>query len=93
LKLGNLTAIKKSVLANEILLEKIKVVSNKTKQLLNNLTSCGFGKITGAGGKQDGSGYILFFAEKKDKIESYLKHNRISFIKFQQDSEGLQYEN
>jgi len=81
-----------SLLANEKYLEALEIVSKKTKQLLHDLLVFGWGKITGAGGKKIGSGYILFFANKKEALVSFLKNKKINFYQFKQDFQGLRYE-
>lgn len=78
-----------TLLDNEILLEMLGVVSSKTKKLLKNLSQFGVGKITGAGGKKAGSGFILFFADKKRELESYLNRQKINFYKFKADFKGV----
>jgi len=83
---------KDSLLANEKYLETLAVVSKKTRRLLRDLSIFGSGKITGAGGKKSGSGFILFFANKKIELTNFLKKNKINFYKFKQDFDGLRYE-
>lgn len=80
---------KQTISDNEKLLEKIGVVSSKTKKLLNNLNKFGIGKITGAGGKHLGSGFILFYAEDTNGLKKYCQANKISYLKFAQSSTGL----
>ncbi len=83
---------KDSLSTNEKYLETLEVVSKKTKQLLDDLSMFGLGKITGAGGKKVGSGYILFFANKKRELIDFLIKSKINFYKFRQDFNGLMYE-
>lgn len=54
---------KDNIRENEILLEQLAVVSPKTNKLLTRLTKNGVGKITGAGGYKNASGYILFYCD------------------------------
>ncbi|HEX7542705.1 MAG TPA: hypothetical protein VF385_01330 [Patescibacteria group bacterium] len=77
---------------NEKMLEKLKVVSEKTKKLLTDLSDFGVGKITGAGGKKTDSGFILFLAEDKEKLVEFLKRKKIDHYQFVQDHQGLRYE-
>ncbi len=79
----------KTIRENEKLLEKLKVVSLKTKSLLKKLEKFGAGKITGAGGKETGSGFILFLAKDKEKLEEFLKRKKIDYYQFVQDYQGL----
>jgi len=78
-----------SLLDNEIFLEILDVVSLKTKKLLQKLSSFGIGKITGAGGKKEGSGFILFFAQKEKELINFLQKQKISYFKFQPNYNGL----
>ena len=83
----------KTLVDNQVLLEMLGVVSKNAKNLLKNLEVFGVGKVTGGGGKKAGSGYLLFYANKKNDLEKYLKKQNISFYKFHQDFRGLQNEN
>lgn len=74
---------------NEKLLEEIGVVSEKTKKLLEDFNKFGSGKVTGAGGRKNGSGFILFFAENKIGLEDFLKTNKIKYYEFVPDYQGL----
>lgn len=85
----SISFFKQSVQENEELLEKLEIVSNKTKKLLNDLKKFGVGKVTGAGGFKTGSGNILFFADRPKVLEGHLNKKNISFIKFTQDFEGV----
>lgn len=79
----------RTVEENEGLLEKIGVVSASTKKLLETLKPFGVGKITGAGGKKDGSGYLLFYSLEKNKLEKYLQEKNISYLIFNPSQEGV----
>jgi len=74
---------------NQLRLELLGVVSKKAKQLLENLSRFGIGKITGAGGVGEGSGFILFYAFDKKKLINYLEKNKISYFQFKGDLVGL----
>ncbi|MFN4212588.1 MAG: mevalonate kinase [Microgenomates group bacterium] len=78
-----------TLLDNEILLEILGVVSQKTKKLLKSLSQFGVGKITGAGGSKQGSGFILFYATDKEGLINFLKDKKISYFKFVSDYKGL----
>lgn len=75
---------------NEELLETLGVVSESTKKLLQSLSGLGGGKITGAGGKKAGSGYILFFANDSKKFTTYAKQVNLQIIPFVPSYQGVQ---
>lgn len=83
----------KSLIDNQVLLDMLGVVSKKAKGLLKSLEPFGVGKVTGGGGKKTGSGYLLFYATKKNELEKYLRQQNINFYKFKQSFRGLQHEN
>lgn len=85
----NTELFKESITSNEKLLEDLGVVSKKAKKLLVDLSAYGVGKITGAGGRKTGSGFILFFAENKKGLIDFLKDNRINYYQFIPDYQGL----
>lgn len=74
---------------NEHILEDLNLVSISTIKMLKELEEFGVGKVTGAGGTKSGSGYILFLTNNKDHVESYLQKKNISYMKFNQGSEGV----
>lgn len=61
---------KENIKQNEELLEKIKIVSPSTKKLLSQLADRGVGKVTGAGGYKNASGYILFYSDDINKLSN-----------------------
>ena len=79
----------KCLVENEELLEKLKVVSEKTKKLLSSLSKFGVGKVTGAGGRETNSGFILFLTKNKKNLEDFLKSNKINYYQFKPDYRGL----
>ncbi len=74
---------------NEIILENLGIVSSSTKELLQQLTQFGLGKVTGAGGRSKGSGYILFLAYDQSILEKYLISKKIIYMKFIQGKKGV----
>lgn len=80
---------KKCLTDNEKLLEDLGVVSKNTKKMLLELSKFGVGKITGAGGGKDGSGFILFFVDDKEKLARFLKRKKINHYQFVPDYQGL----
>ncbi len=93
IKENNIDVFAQSLIDNQIYLEMLGVVSLKTKVLLKKLEKFGIGKITGAGGVKEGSGFILFYALKNRELENYLKKQKINYFKFIPDYQGLKYEN
>lgn len=79
----------KALINNQIYLEKLGVVSQKTKLLLKRLKKFGVGKITGAGGKKEGSGFIIFYTQNKEKLINFLKKEKINYFKFIPNYKGL----
>ena len=61
IKNQDINLFKDCLVNNERLLEELGVVSEKTKELLFSLHKFGVGKVTGAGGRETNSGFILFF--------------------------------
>jgi mevalonate kinase len=79
---------------NESFLEKLGVVSEVAEKIINELQPFGVGKISGAGGVSQGSGFILFYSpeNKHVKLEKYLLDHKIPFIRFAPDNIGLKKE-
>ncbi|MDH5533536.1 MAG: hypothetical protein OEX81_03865 [Candidatus Pacebacteria bacterium] len=62
---------------NQRLLEKLGVVGEKAKRIIEQIEEIGaVAKITGAGGIKDGSGMILAYAKDYGKISSLIKKNK-----------------
>lgn len=74
---------------NQKVLEEIGIVSDSSKKLIHDLNPFGKGKITGAGGKEEGSGFILFMAKDLKGLKEYLQQEKITYYKFTQDFEGV----
>lgn len=83
---------KQCIVDNQIFLDMLGVVSKKANELLSSLSLFGVGKVTGGGGKKDGSGFMLFYAEKKKEFEVYCKKNKIDYFKFNPTYGGLKKE-
>ncbi|PIS15633.1 hypothetical protein COT62_02640 [Candidatus Roizmanbacteria bacterium CG09_land_8_20_14_0_10_41_9] len=86
---GNQFCFKKALQENQRALEKLKVVSGEAKRLLLRLKRFGVGKITGAGGKKQGSGFILFYTDDNDKFENYCQKKKVSYFKFVSYNQGV----
>ncbi|MGB9707137.1 MAG: mevalonate kinase [Microgenomates group bacterium] len=89
---GDVKNFTQCIIDNEIYLEMLGVVSLKTKNLLKKLEQFGIGKITGAGGIKENSGFILFYSEKQKELENFLKKEKINYFKLIPDYQGLKYE-
>ena len=89
IKNQDINLFKDCLVNNERLLEELGVVSEKTKELLFSLHKFGVGKVTGAGGRETNSGFILFFAENKKGLNDYLINNKINYCQFIPDYQGL----
>lgn len=89
IKKNDESIFKKCLIDNEKELEKLGIVSEKTKKLLSSLYKFGVGKVTGAGGRETNSGFIFFFAEDKERLTEYLHTKKISYYKFISDNQGL----
>lgn len=85
----NINLFKESLVNNENLLQQLDIVSEKTKKLLEDLSKFGVGKVTGAGGRQTNSGFIIFLSEDKEKFLKFLKDKKISYFNFVTDYQGL----
>jgi mevalonate kinase len=83
-----------SISKNQKFLNQIGVVSRNTRNLLYELDRFGTGKITGAGGQKNGSGFLLFLCKegKKEAIKDYLNKKSILHFDFIQDFEGVRKE-
>ncbi len=89
IKENNLDLFKKSLVDNQILLELLGVVSDNTKKLIRELNKIGIGKITGAGGLSQGSGYLIVYTEKKDQLKDFLDKKTIGYFKFIPSYQGV----
>ncbi len=80
---------KENIQKNEDLLERIGVVSDKTKKTLMQLSRVGVGKVTGGGGKKESSGYIIFFIDDRNGFKEYIIKKAIPFMPFVPSYTGL----
>lgn len=66
---------------NEELLEDLGIVSPSTQQLIAELVQHGgFAKVTGAGGRQQGSGFILAYSPRPEEFTQYLDHQKLAYF-------------
>lgn len=77
---------------NQRELEELGVVSARTRDLLTELKPWGAGKVTGAGGRKGGSGYLLYFAHDPVAIKEYLDNKKISYLSFSPSLAGVRKE-
>ena len=81
---------KDAMVRNQKELSKLGVVPFKTKKLFIDLKDFGFGKIMGAGGVKEGSGFTFFICERKSKsLEKYLSDRNILYFNFKPSKKGL----
>lgn len=80
---------RKSIEDNQEELEKLGVVSIKTKSMLKRLKQFGVGKVTGAGGAQGMSGFLLFYTEKKEKFLKFAQSKHLESMVFHSSYLGL----
>lgn len=83
---------RKSIEENEVILEKLGVVSQSTIALLKKLAPFGVGKVTGGGGKAKSSGFVLFATDIKKEVEQILKKDNIAFTSLVPSYIGLKKE-
>ena len=86
---ADISLFEENIKKNQILLEQIGVVSSSAKKLLFHLEEIGVGKVTGAGGKKGGSGYILFYCKDIEECKKIVEEKTISYIPFIPSYTGL----
>ncbi len=85
----DLNMFAESIKDNQTYLQDFGIVSQSANNLLTQLSDYGVGKVTGAGGLEEGSGMILFLAEDKNKTIEFLKQQKIEYVPFKQDFDGV----
>src|SRR5258706_2709366 len=81
------------MLENEELLEKLGVVSESAKTLIHRIEKIGgYAKISGAGGKKEGSGIVIIYHKDIDKITLFAKNNNLNIIPVKLGEEGVRIE-
>jgi mevalonate kinase len=81
-----------SLKENQELLETLGIVSVKTRKLISNLSQHATGKVTGAGGKNGGSGFALFYAAEPTDFLTACKKMKLDVIQFTPTYKGIQKE-
>ena len=75
---------------NEQLLEKLGIVSETTKELINRIEKMGgFAKVTGAGGLIDKSGVLLVYTEKPNTLQNFGKKENLNLFRVKLGVEGV----
>jgi len=75
---------------NERLLEKIGVVSESAKRTIRTIEKIGgVAKISGAGGKKNGSGLIIIYHPDKEKLLNFSKKNNLKLKKAKLNCSGV----
>jgi len=83
----------KLIRENEILLEKLGVVSEKTKSLVRNIEKLGgSAKICGAGGVKTNSGVLLVFNKDKEKLFDFANKNNLDLFAVKLGERGVKIE-
>jgi Mevalonate kinase len=78
---------------NERLLEKLDVVSEKTKHIINSIKKeGGYAKVSGAGGTIDGSGMLILYHKDLSKIGSIAKKHNLDITPVKLGEEGVRIE-
>jgi len=78
---------------NEVLLEKLGVVSNSTIKLICEIEKTGgVAKISGAGGRKDKSGILLVYHKNINKLKNFAKKKQLELIEIQLGEEGVRIE-
>lgn len=82
--------LREAIRLGERNLERLGVVSQKTKELIRNLEKLGaVAKISGAGGRKDKSGLVLVYSEDKQSIINYCQNLGLETIDFIIAESGL----
>ena len=93
LLLGGKEDFGKLISENERLLEELGVVSNKTKDLVRIIEKAGGHiKVSGAGGKKDGSGMAILYHKDIEKITLLKKKHGFNLIPVKVGEEGVRIE-
>lgn len=86
-------SLRKMIKENEMLLEKLGVVSPYVMRLVRKIESIGgAAKITGAGGFRQGSGMILAYHHQPDKIKQFAEKEGLETFFIKLGEEGLKDE-
>jgi len=88
-----LPALRNYIKENEVLLEKLGVVSNSTIKLIRKIEKTGgAAKISGAGGKKDKSGILLIYHKDINKLKNFARKEKLELIEIQLGERGVRIE-
>lgn len=85
----DLNFFKKNIRDNQTLLTKLKVISNKTEELVEELQKIGGVTVVGYGGRKKGSGLLFGFIEDEEKLQSIAKKHKAAFSKLRFSDSGI----
>lgn len=78
---------------NERLLEGLGVVSESTKKIIRSVEKIGgSAKVSGAGGRKDGSGMLLVYHKDIEKLTLFAKQNNLNLMSVKLGQEGVRIE-
>lgn len=78
---------------NELLLERLGVVSESTNQIIRKIEKMGgAAKISGAGGKKDKSGIVLIYHKDPERLLAFAKKNSLDLFSVRMGEEGVRIE-
>lgn len=78
---------------NEILLEKLGVVSDSTVKFIREIEKIGgVAKVTGAGGWEEKSGILLVYHKNIKKLQNFAKKNNLELLEVKLGEEGVRIE-
>lgn len=88
----NADLFKETIQHNQDHLVSLGIVSSDTSSLLSTLEPYGVGKVTGAGGRKKGSGFILFYSNRISELKHHLEQEGISYHAFLPSDRGVSQE-
>jgi mevalonate kinase len=78
---------------NELLLEKLGVVSSSTKRIIRKIEKMGgYAKVSGAGGRKRGSGILIVYHKNYGRIRKFAERNKLDFFPVKIGEEGVRIE-
>jgi mevalonate kinase len=78
---------------NELLLEKLGVVSAATKRIIRKIEKMGgYVKVSGAGGRRKGSGILIVYHKNYGRIRKFAERNKLDFFPVKMGEGGIKIE-